>query len=147
MLNKAFLIGRLTADPQVRSTSSGTHVTNLRLATNTYAGKDDDGTRKEHTDFHNLVLFGPKAMTAGTYLRTGWMVFAEGRIQTRSWDAADGSKRYTTEIVVENFKMLEPKHGEERRKQAAPEAEPEPLPEPDSVDDDGAEEAEEAAVA
>lgn len=112
MVNKVILVGRLTADPDVRATSTGTHVANLRLATNTYGGKDEDGTRREHTDFHNLVVFGRQAEVAGSYLRKGRLLYAEGRSQTRSWDTAEGESKYTTEVVVDTFHMLEPKHEE-----------------------------------
>lgn len=109
MVNKVILIGRLTADPEVRSAANGKHVANLRLATNTPGGKEEDGTRREHTDFHNLVLFGPQADLAGTYLRKGRLVYAEGRSQTRSWDTPEGQRRYSTEVVVDRFQMLEPR--------------------------------------
>ncbi|HKF77466.1 MAG TPA: single-stranded DNA-binding protein [Candidatus Dormibacteraeota bacterium] len=112
MVNKVILIGRLTADPEVRATASGTHVANLRIATNTYGGQQEDGSPREHTDFHSLVVFGRNAEIAGEYLRKGRLVYAEGRSQTRSWETAEGQRRYTTEIVVDSFKMLEPKSGD-----------------------------------
>ncbi len=109
MVNRVFLIGRLAADPDVRATANGGYVTSLRLATNTYAGKDDEGHRKEHAEFHNLVLFGKQAQVAGELLRKGRLLHAEGRLQTRSWDDAGGLKHYMTEVVVETFNLLEPK--------------------------------------
>lgn len=112
MVNKVILIGRLAADPDVRTIANGTQVAKLRLATNTYGGKNEDGTKREHSDFHNLVVFGQQAEVASSYLRKGRLVYAEGRSQTRSWDTPEGQRRYTTEVVVDSFQMLEPKAAE-----------------------------------
>jgi single-strand DNA-binding protein len=109
MVNKVILIGRLTADPDVRATASGAHVTNLRLATNTYAGKEEDGTRREHTDFHSLVAFGKTAEFAAEHLRKGRLLYAEGRSRTRSWETNDGQRRYSTEVVVDSLQPLGPR--------------------------------------
>jgi single-strand DNA-binding protein len=106
MVNKVILIGRLTADPELKSTTQGVQVANFSMATNTYAGKDEAGVRKEHTDFHRLVVFGRQAEVAGEYLRKGKLVYADGRLQTRSWDDPEGHKRYMTEVVVDTFQML-----------------------------------------
>ncbi len=109
MVNKVILIGRLTADPEVRSTGTGTHVANLRLATNTYRGRDDDGTTREQTEFHSLVLFGRQAEVAAQHLCKGRLVYVEGRSQTRSWETSEGQRRYSTEVVVDKFEMLGPR--------------------------------------
>jgi single-strand DNA-binding protein len=109
MVNKVILIGRLAADPDVRATASGTHVTKLRVATNTYAGQEEDGSRRERTDYHHLVLFGRQAEIAGSYLRKGRLVYAEGRNQTRTWETPEGQRRYMTEVVVDSLQMLGPK--------------------------------------
>ena len=109
MVNKVILIGRLTADPEVRATPTGVQVANVRVATNTYAGKDEAGNRKEHTDFHSLVFFGRQAEVAGEYLRKGRLVYADGRLQTRTWDDAEGKRHWATEIVVDEFQMVGPK--------------------------------------
>jgi single-strand DNA-binding protein len=106
MINKVILIGRLTADPDVRATSSGTHVTSLRLATNTYGGREDDGSRREFTDFHSLIAFGKIAEYAAEHLRKGRLLYAEGRSQTRSWETNDGQRRYSTEVVVDTLQPL-----------------------------------------
>ena len=106
MINKAIVIGRLTHDPDLRTTQQGTKVANLRLATNEFVGKDDEGKRKEHTEYHRLVLFGKLAEIAGEYLKKGRLIYAEGRLQTRSWDDAAGAKHQSTEIVVETMQML-----------------------------------------
>jgi single-strand DNA-binding protein len=110
MINKVILVGHLTADPEVRATPKGVYVANMRLATNTYAGKDEAGNSKEQTEFHRLVVFGKQAETAGEYLRKGRLLYVEGRIQTNSWDdAATGTKKYRTEVVVDSYQMLGPK--------------------------------------
>ena len=126
MVNKVILVGRLVADPEIRTTSTGAQVVHFRLATKTYAGKNEDGTKREFSDFHSLVAFGGLAQVAGSYLRTGRLIYVEGRSQTRSWDTPEGQRRYATEVVIENLQMLEPKHEEPRREQPKPdEAEPE----------------------
>jgi single-strand DNA-binding protein len=90
----------------VRATSSGTHVTSLRLATNTYGGREDDGSRREFTDFHSLIAFGKIAEYAAEHLRKGRLLYAEGRSQTRSWETNDGQRRYSTEVVVDTLQPL-----------------------------------------
>jgi single-strand DNA-binding protein len=107
MVNKMILVGRLTADPDVRATATGTHMASLRLATNTYAGKEDDGTRRVHTDYHSLVVFGKRAEYAAEHLRKGRLLYAEGRSQTRAWENAEGQRRYATEVVVDVLEPLE----------------------------------------
>ncbi len=106
MFNKVILVGNLTADPEVKATPKGTYVCNMRLGTNTYAGKDEAGNRKEHSEFHNLVAFGRTAEFAGQYLHKGRAVCIEGRLQTRSWEDASGQKRYKTEVVVDELKPV-----------------------------------------
>lgn len=98
-LNKALIIGNLTRDPELKTLPSGTSVTTFSLATNRVYN-DKDGNRQENTDYHNIVVFGRQAETTAQYLKKGSMALVEGRIQTRSWDADDGSKRYRTEIVA-----------------------------------------------
>lgn len=113
MVNRVILVGRLTGDPDLRATPGGTHIANLRLATNEYGGKEDDGSRREHTEFHSLVVFGRQAEVAGSYLRKGRLVYADGRLRSRSWDGSDGQKHYVTEVVVDSLKMLGPKSPED----------------------------------
>jgi single-strand DNA-binding protein len=113
MVNKVLLIGNLAADPEVKATAKGTYVANLRLATHTYAGKDEEGNRKEQTEFHSLVAFGKTAEFAGQYLHKGRQVFAEGRLHTSTWDdPTSGQKRYRTEIVVDEIRFVGPKPAE-----------------------------------
>ena len=106
MVNKVILIGNLTADPEVKATPKGTYVANLRLATNTYSGKDEAGNAKEQTEFHSLVAFGKLAEFAGQYLHKGRAVFAEGRLHTSSWEDSAGQKRKRTEIWLDELKFV-----------------------------------------
>ena len=106
MVNKVILIGNLTADPDVKATPKGTYVANIRLATHSYLGKDDDGKAKEETEYHRLVAFGKLAEFAGQYLQKGRPVYAEGRLRTSSWQDTAGQKRFRTEIVVDEFKFV-----------------------------------------
>ena len=108
-LNKALLIGRLTKDPEMRYTPSGTAVTNFSIATNRWS-TGPDGEKKEFTDYHNIVAYNAGkrnlAEVVAQYTRKGALVYIEGRIQTRSWEGQDGQKRYTTELIAEEVKFL-----------------------------------------
>jgi single-strand DNA-binding protein len=106
MVNKVFLVGNLAADPDVKATPKGTYVANMRLATNSYAGKDDDGNAKEQTEFHNLVAFGKLAEFAGQYLHKGRAVYAEGKLHTSSWEDTAGQKRRKTEVWLDEIKFV-----------------------------------------
>jgi single-strand DNA-binding protein len=108
MINKAIIIGNLGSDPEVRYTQSGTAVANFSVAT-TEKWKGQDGQMQEQTEWHRIVAFARLAEICGEYLSKGSKVYVEGRIQTRSWNDKDGNKRYTTEIVAKDMKMLDPK--------------------------------------
>ncbi|MEN9881373.1 MAG: hypothetical protein RLZZ308_556 [Candidatus Parcubacteria bacterium] len=100
-LNKTFLFGNLTRDPEMRSLPNGNKVTSFSLATNRVY-KDANGARQEQTEYHNVVVFGRQAETSAQYLKRGQGVLIEGRIQTRSWDdKTTGEKKYRTEIVAD----------------------------------------------
>ncbi len=104
-LNKAFLYGNLVRDPEIKALPSGIKVTNFSIATNrTY--KDKDGNKKETTEYHNVVAFAKQAELIEQYLKKGRGIFVEGRLQTRSWDdKATNTKKYRTEVIVENFQF------------------------------------------
>lgn len=102
--NKAIIIGNLTRDPELRSLPSGVQVCSFSVATNR-VWKDKNGAKQESTDYHNVVVFARQAETAAQFLRKGASVMVEGRMQTRSWDAADGSKKYRTEIVADRVQF------------------------------------------
>ncbi len=104
-LNRVQLIGNLTRDPELRTTASGQSVVNFGVATNRQY-KDANGQKQDQAEFHNIVAWGKLADICSQYLTKGRQVFVEGRLQTRDWEAQDGSKRRTTEIVAENMIML-----------------------------------------
>lgn len=121
-LNKAFIIGRLTNDPDSRSLPSGQPVTSFSLATNR-VWNDQSGNKKEDVQFHNVVVFGRLAEIAARYLAKGRLVFIEGRIQTRSWEDKEGTRRYRTEIIAENLQLgPRPAGATGEREEAAPTA-------------------------
>ena len=104
-LNKVFLYGNLTRDPELKALPSGSQVANFGLATNRVY-KDKSGAKQEATEFHNVVAFGRTAEVIAQYMKKGRPIFVEGRIQTRSWEGKeDGKKQYRTEIVVDNFQF------------------------------------------
>ena len=103
-LNKALVIGNLTRDPEIRALPSGIKVCSFSVATNR-VWKDKNGVRQESADYHNVVVFGRQAETAGQYLKKGSSVLVEGRMQTRSWDGQDGQKKYRTEIVADRVQF------------------------------------------
>jgi len=104
-LNKVFLIGRLTRDPELRYTSSGQAVTTFGLAVNReYTTK---GEKKEETCYVNLVVWGKQAEITAEFLRKGNLVFIEGRLNYRTWENENSEKRSVLEVTVENFQFLE----------------------------------------
>ena len=103
-LNKAFLLGNLTRDPEARTTPSGQTVATFGLATNR-VWKDKTGQKQEKAEFHNIVLWGRLAEIAAQYLKKGQNIFIEGRIENRSWTGPDGQKKYKTEVIAENMQM------------------------------------------
>ncbi len=105
-LNKAQIIGRITQDLELKQTPNGQNVTSFSVATNRN-WTDSSGMKQEQVEFHNVVLWGKLAEIATQYLKKWSKLFLEWRIQTRSWEAQDGTKRYKTEIVWENMIMLD----------------------------------------
>jgi single-strand DNA-binding protein len=108
-LNKVFIIGNLTRDPELRTLPSGIPVVSFGVATNRN-WKDKSGQKKEDVQFHNIVAFGKQAEIVKQYLSKGSSIFIEGRIQNRTWDAQDGTKRNRTEIIAERI-QLGPRRG------------------------------------
>jgi single-strand DNA-binding protein len=106
MLNIVILAGNIASDIDVRASQAGTYVANLRLATHSYAGKSDDGSRKETTEFHSVVCFGKLAEFAGNHLKKGKAIIVTGRLHTSSWDdAASGTRKYRTEVIADDVKF------------------------------------------
>jgi len=105
-MNKVFLIGRLTRDPELRYTSSNLANMRCSLAVDRQFARDGE---ERGTDFINIVAFGNRAETMKKYLSKGSQIAVDGRIQTGSYDGADGKKVYTTDVIVENFQFLDRK--------------------------------------
>ncbi|MDZ7718065.1 MAG: single-stranded DNA-binding protein [Balneolaceae bacterium] len=105
-LNKAMIIGRLGADPEVRYTQSNTAVATLSVAT-TERYKDRNGEQQESTEWHRIVAWGRLAEICQEYLKKGSLAYFEGPIQTRQWEDKEGQKKYTTEIKALNMQMLD----------------------------------------
>ena len=110
-LNKVMIIGRLTRDPEGKTTPSGQNVCTFGLATNRMWTDANSGQKQERVEYHNIVAWGKLADICTQYLGKGRKVYVEGRLQTRNWEAQDGTKRNRTEIVCENMIMLESKGG------------------------------------
>ena len=102
-LNKAFIYGNLTRDPELRSLPSGIQVASFSIATNR-VWTDKEGVKQENVEYHNIVVFGRQAETSAQYLKKGSSALIEGRLQTRSWEA-DGVKKYRTEIVADRIQF------------------------------------------
>jgi len=127
MVNKAYIIGNIGSDIQHRDVSNGSMASFSVATSETW--KDNNGEKKETTEWHKIVVFGKLADVVGQYYKKGNKVYVEGKLQTRSWEGDDGQKRYTTEIVVNGFggviKNLTSKSDTEQR----PTTNNEPMPE------------------
>lgn len=102
------IIGNLTRDPETRTTPSGQTVTSFGVATN-LVWTDASGQKQKKVEYHNIVAWRRLAEICAQYLKKGNKIYLEGRLQTREWQAQDGSKRQRTEIVAENMIMLDTK--------------------------------------
>jgi len=111
-INKVILIGNLGRDPEIKYMPSGDALANLAVATSESWKDKSTGERVEKTEWHRVVLFKRLAEIAGEYLRKGSKVYIEGRLQTRKWQAQDGSDRYSTEIVANDLQMLDARGGD-----------------------------------
>src|SRR6201999_1675187 len=103
-INKVILVGHLGKDPEVRYLEGGVSVTSFPLATSENYNKD--GRKLEQTEWHNIVMWRGLADVAAKYLQKGKLVYIEGKLRTRSFEDKEGIKKYTTEVVAENFTML-----------------------------------------
>jgi len=102
-VNRVILAGRLVAIPDLRTTGSGMHVTTVRVVTND----------REQPEFHDVVLWRQMADFASKYMVKGRLAYIEGRLQSRTWEGADGTKRRTVEVVADRFQALSPKQAVE----------------------------------
>ena len=104
-VNKVILVGNLGKDPEVRRMTSGEPVVNLSIATSESWRDKASGERKEKTEWHRVVIFNKNlADVAEKYLRKGAKVYVEGQLQTRKWTDKDGAEKYSTEVVLQNFR-------------------------------------------
>lgn len=103
-VNKVILIGNLGRDPEIRSTQDGTKIANLSLATSESWKDKNTGDRREKSEWHRVVIFGPLAEIAEKYLHKGSKIYVEGQIQTRKWTDQTGQDKYTTEIVLQRYR-------------------------------------------
>ncbi len=104
-VNKAIIVGRLTRDPEKRTTPSGTTITNFSVATSS-KWKGQDGQQNEKTEFHNVIAWGKRGEVIAQYMTKGQEIYVEGRLETSTWDDKEtGKKMYRTEIVMENFEF------------------------------------------
>ena len=118
-LNKVLLIGNLTRDPELRYTPSGAAVCTFGVATNrTYTASD--GTKKEEAEFIRIVSWNKLAELCSQLLTKGRKVYVEGRLQTRSWETPDGQSRQTTEVVIDDMRILDSRKSFEEGTGAAP---------------------------
>lgn len=103
-LNKVLIVGRTTAQPELRKTAGGQSVATFSVATNR-VWTDKAGARQEDTEFHSVVVWGRQAEIASQFLVKGALVLVEGRLSTRTWQDKRGSTRKTTEIICERFQL------------------------------------------
>ncbi len=108
-VNIVILVGRLTDNPETRSTPGGQQVCSFRMATNR-TWTDKQGTKQERVEYHTVIAWRRLAEIASQYLAKGGLVFVEGHLETRSWQGADGQKKYRTEIIADRL-QLGPKSG------------------------------------
>ena len=104
-VNKVILVGHLGRDPEVRTIDSGAKVARFSIATTESYKDKNSGERKDVTEWHNVVCWRNLADIAERYLTKGKLIYLEGKLQTRSWED-NGAKRYATEVIANDFKML-----------------------------------------
>lgn len=104
-VNKVILVGNLGADPEVRTMNNGNRVVNLRLATNETWRDKSSGERREKVEWHRVVIFNDNlGKIAEQYLRKGAKVYIEGQLQTRKWQDQSGQDKYSTEVVLQQYR-------------------------------------------
>lgn len=136
-LNKVMLIGRLGADPEIRSTTDGTTVATFRIAT-TEVWKDRNNEKQERTEWHTIIAWRRLGEIARDYLKKGRLVYIEGRIQSREYETRDGTKRKVTEIIASDMRLFPqgaPAQVDEKREAVNEKAEDVFVPEIEEDDD------------
>ena len=110
MVNKIFIVGRLSRDPEIRYTQNGSAIANMTVATDeSFTGSD--GNKVERTEWHRVTVFGKAAENCGNYLGKGSLVHVEGSLATRKWQDQNGQDRYTTEIKAQRVQFLDRREG------------------------------------
>ena len=110
MVNKVFIVGRLSRDPEIRYTQNGSAIANMTVATDeSFTGSD--GNKVERTEWHRVTVFGKAAENCGNYLGKGSLVHVEGSLSTRKWQDKNGQDRYTTEIKAQRVQFLDRREG------------------------------------
>ena len=110
MVNKVFIVGRLSRDPEIRYTQNGSAIANMTVATDeSFTGSD--GNKVERTEWHRVTVFGKTAENCGNYLGKGSLVHVEGSLATRKWQDQNGQDRYTTEIKAQRVQFLDRREG------------------------------------
>lgn len=140
-VNKFLGIGNLGQDPEIKQIPNGKAVANFSIAVSEQWKDKTTGQKQEKTEWIRCVAFDRLAEIIGQYVTKGSKLYVEGKLQTRKWQAQDGSDRYSTEVVVSEMQMLSSKHDGQ---QAAPRSNPNPTPQPpppnsggfDDFDDD-----------
>lgn len=146
-INKAFILGNLGADPDIRYSAQGTAVANISVATSESWKDKNTGEQQEKTEWHRVVFFARLAEVVAEYLHKGSKVFVEGRIQTNKWQDNNGNDRYSTQIVANEMQMLDNRGGRQESTQgngqgnqnpynAAKNGSPQKATTGDSLDDD-----------
>ena len=103
-VNKVILLGRLGADPEIKSTQDGKEIARFSLATNNRWKDKNTGEQQERTDWHNIVIFQDALVNlTKTYLNKGSLIYIEGQLRTRKWQDQNGQDRYSTEVVLSGF--------------------------------------------
>lgn len=113
-INKVIICGRITKEPELRTTPNGSSVLAFSIATNNVY-KDKSGNKVENTDFHNIVAWNKMAELINQYCGKGDEIYIEGRLTTRSWEGKDGKKNYRTEIVANAMQFGQKKKGAEKK--------------------------------
>ena len=123
-VNKAFIMGNLTRDPELRQTPSGQAVCSFGVATNRFF-TDSAGQKQKQAEFHNVVAWGKQAEIVNQYLKKGSLIFVDGRLQTRNWQDPQGGKHYRTEIIAERIQLgPRPQGGQAHITDSAPRMDP-----------------------
>jgi len=117
VVNKVIIVGNLGRDPEVRFTQSGRPMCKFPVATSE-KWTDQQGQKKEHTEWHNVVVWGKQAENCGQYLSKGRQVYVEGSLRTRNYDDKDGNKRYITELIARDVRFLGGGRGGEQGRDA-----------------------------